>query len=54
MNIKLQECHRIAKNYLDQHSGYTDEMLDLETLAPYNGLAKKQRYHNWDEQVKRG
>lgn len=45
---RLPDCRKIAKKYLDQHPGYSDDMLDLETLVPYNGMAKKQRYHNWD------
>jgi len=45
----IETFHRNrAKTYLDTHKNYTDDMLDLETLASYNGLAKKQRYHNWD------
>ena len=28
-------------------------MLDLETLVPYNGVAKQQRYHNWDTTEKK-
>lgn len=49
---KLPACRSIAKKYLDQHIPYTDDMLDLETLAVYNGLARKQRYHNWNETTK--
>lgn len=40
-----------AKNYLDQHNNYTDDMLDLETLASYNGLARGQHYHNWNTKL---
>ncbi len=42
-----------AKNYLDKHPGYTQDQLDLETLAAYNGIPKKQRYHNWSETEKK-
>jgi hypothetical protein len=53
MEKRLPQCREIAKKYLDQHPGYTDDMLDLETLVPYNGMAKKQRYHNWDPTAKK-
>lgn len=53
MEKRLPDCGRIAKKYLDQHPNYTDDMLDLETLVPYNGVAKKQRYHNWNETGKK-
>jgi hypothetical protein len=45
----LPGYRKIAKFYLDTHAEYTNEMLNLETYAAYNGLAKKQRYHKWDE-----
>lgn len=53
MEGRLPDCRKIAKKNLDQHPGYTDDMLDLETLVPYNGMAKKQRYHNWDATIKK-
>ncbi|BBP01655.1 hypothetical protein [Sulfuriferula nivalis] len=37
-----------AKAYLDVHRNYDQAMLNLETLASYNGLAHQQRYFNWD------
>lgn len=50
----IKDTHRkSAKNYLDQHGNYTNEMYDLETLASYNGIPRKQRYHNWDGDLKK-
>lgn len=50
---RIPSARTTAKNYLDKHPGYTQEQCDLETLAAYNGIPKKQRYHNWSETDKK-
>lgn len=50
---RIPSARTTAKNYLDKHPGYTQEQCDLETLAAYNGIPKKQRYHNWNETDKK-
>lgn len=50
---RIPLARKTAKNYLDKHPGYTQEQCDLETLAAYNGIPKKQRYHNWSEAEKK-
>lgn len=37
-----------AKKYLEEFKNYTQEMLDLETLASYNGWSQQQHYWNWN------
>lgn len=39
-----------AKKYLDTHGNYDNEMLDLETLAAYNGWYKGHHYWNWSNE----
>ena len=53
MEIRLPYCRAIAKNHLDTHAGYTDEMLDTETLTPYNGVPKNQYYYAWSDSTKK-
>lgn len=53
LSKRIPTARSIAKNYLDKHPGYTQDQLDLETLAAYNGVPKNQRYHNWDEKEKK-
>lgn len=48
MEVRLPYCRSVAKRHLDKHGKYTDEMLDTETLTPYNGVAKGQFYYNWN------
>lgn len=52
INRRVPAARNIAKIYLDKHKGYSQEVYDLETLAAYNGIPEKQRYHNWDEKNK--
>jgi len=52
MGKRIPAARHIAKTYLDKHKGYSQEAYDLETLAAYNGIPEKQRYHNWDEKTK--
>lgn len=50
---RISSARKTAKNYLDKHPGYSQDQLDLETLAAYNGIPKGQRYHTWNEKEKK-
>lgn len=50
---RLPSHRKRAKKYLDEHGGYTSEMLDMETLACYNGWSGGQHYWNWDGTTKK-
>lgn len=51
---KIIPWHRKrAKKYLDEHGNYTQEMLDLETLASYNGWSHAQHYWDWNSSQKK-
>jgi len=53
LDKRISIARKTAKNYLDKHPGYSQNELDLETLAAYNGIPKKQRYHVWNEKEKK-
>ena len=50
---RLPNHRKRAKKYLDEHGDYTSEMLDMETLACYNGWSGGQHYWNWASTTKK-
>lgn len=53
LNKQIPWHRKRAKKYLDKYGQYTQDMLDLETLASYNGWSHEQHYWNWNSTTKK-
>jgi hypothetical protein len=51
VTVVIKEKRVLAKNYLNNHGGYTDDDLDMETLVFYNGA--NYHYLIWDRVSKK-
>jgi hypothetical protein len=53
LNKQMPWHRKRARKYLDEYKNYTQDMLDLETLASYNGWSHEQHYWNWNSSTKK-